>query len=1150
MMPENYRYSLPPKAGEQRLLGQLTGAACAVECAEIIERHAGLVVLIAPDMQNALRLRDEIQQFTDQHVTTLPDWETLPYDSFSPHQEIISTRLSTLYQLPNMTRGVLILPVNTLMQRVCPHSFLHGHALVLKKGQLLSRDKLRSQLEQAGYRSVDQVMEHGEYATRGALLDLFPMGSEEPYRIDFFDDEIDSLRLFDVDTQRTLNEVPHINLLPAHEFPTDKTAIELFRSQWREQFEVRRDAEHIYQQVSKGVWPAGIEYWQPLFFSEPLPSLFSYFPNNTLIVNTGNIEQSAERFWQDIQQRFESRRVDPMRPLLPSDSLWLRVDGLFTELKAWPRVQLRTDTLPEKAANVNLAYLPLPELAIQHQQKSPLDVLRRFIEQFEGQIIFSVESEGRRETLQELLARIKLNPTLISTLEQAQDRGTYLIIGASEHGFIDTLRQRALICESDLLGERVSRRRQDNRRTINTDTLIRNLAELRPGQPVVHLEHGVGRYAGLTTLEAGGIKAEYLILTYAGEDKLYVPVSSLHLISRYAGGADENAPLHKLGGDAWSRARQKAAERVRDVAAELLDIYAQRAAKSGFAFKHDKTQYQLFCESFPFETTPDQAQAINAVLSDMCRPLAMDRLVCGDVGFGKTEVAMRAAFLAVENHKQVAVLVPTTLLAQQHFDNFRDRFANWPVKIEMISRFRSAREQTQVLEETQEGKVDILIGTHKLLQSDVRWRDLGLLIVDEEHRFGVRHKERIKAMRADVDILTLTATPIPRTLNMAMSGMRDLSIIATPPARRLAVKTFVREYDNLVVREAILREILRGGQVYYLYNDVENIEKATQRLAELVPEARIAIGHGQMRERELERVMNDFHHQRFNVLVCTTIIETGIDIPSANTIIIERADHFGLAQLHQLRGRVGRSHHQAYAYLLTPNPKAMSTDAQKRLEAIASLEDLGAGFALATHDLEIRGAGELLGDDQSGQMTSVGFSLYMELLESAVDALKAGREPSLEDLINSQTDVELRLPALLPDDFIPDVNTRLSLYKRIASAKTTAELDELKVELIDRFGLLPDASRYLLQIAALRQQAQALGIRRIEGNEKGGFIEFSEQNRVDPSHLIGLLQRDPGTYRLDGPTRLKFMKDLSDRPQRIEFIGSLLGNMAQHTLAA
>ncbi|MGM3160087.1 transcription-repair coupling factor [Dickeya undicola] len=1150
MMPEQYRYTLPGKAGEQRLLGQLTGAACAVECAEIVERHAGLVVLITPDMQNALRLRDEIRQFTAQPVMTLPDWETLPYDSFSPHQEIISARLSTLYQLPTLTRGVLILPVNTLMQKVCPHTFLHGHALMLKKGQRLSRDKLRNQLEQAGYRSVDQVMEHGEFATRGALLDLFPMGSEEPFRIDFFDDEIDSLRLFDADSQRTLNEVEHIHLLPAREFPTDKTATELFRSQWREQFEVRRDAEHVYQQVSKGTLPAGIEYWQPLFFSQPLPALFSYLPADTLLVNTGDIQQGAERFWQDIQQRHDNRRVDPMRPLLPPEALWLPVDTLFAELKQWPRVQLRSDTLPDKAANINLGYQPLPDLAIQHQNKSPLDALRRFVEQFGGQIVFSVESEGRRETLQELLSRIKLSPAPVKNLEQTTSPGCYLMIGASEHGFIDTLRQRTLICESDLLGERVSRRRQDNRRTINTDTLIRNLAELRPGQPVVHLEHGVGRYAGLTTLEAGGIKAEYLILHYAGEDKLYVPVSSLHLISRYAGGAEDSAPLHKLGGDAWTRARQKAAEKVRDVAAELLDVYAQRAAHTGFAFKHDREQYQLFCQGFPFDTTPDQAQAINAVLSDMCRPLAMDRLVCGDVGFGKTEVAMRAAFLAVENHKQVAVLVPTTLLAQQHFDNFRDRFANWPVRIEMLSRFRSQKEQTQVLEQTQEGKVDILIGTHKLLQSDVHWRDLGLLIVDEEHRFGVRHKERIKAMRANVDILTLTATPIPRTLNMAMSGIRDLSIIATPPARRLAVKTFVREYDSLVVREAILREILRGGQVYYLYNDVENIEKAAQRLNELVPEARITIGHGQMRERDLERVMNDFHHQRFNVLVCTTIIETGIDIPSANTIIIERADHFGLAQLHQLRGRVGRSHHQAYAYLLTPNPKAMSSDAHKRLEAIASLEDLGAGFALATHDLEIRGAGELLGEDQSGQMESVGFSLYMDLLESAVESLKAGREPSLEDLISSQTDVELRLPALLPDDFIPDVNTRLSFYKRIASAKNDNELDDLKVELIDRFGKLPDAARHLLQVAGLRQQAQVLGIKRIEGNDKGGFIEFSQHNRVDPTHLIGLLQREPKVYRLDGPSRLKFIKDLNGYPQRLTFITTLLEEMAQHTCAA
>ncbi|MBX0199305.1 transcription-repair coupling factor, partial [Salmonella enterica] len=801
------------------------------------------------------------------------------------------------------------------------------------------------------------------------------------------------------------------------------------------------------------------------------------------------------------------------------------------------------------AANTNLGFQKLPDLAIQAQQKAPLDALRKFLESFSGPVIFSVESEGRREALGELLARIKIAPKRILRLDEAQDAGRYLMIGAAEHGFIDTQRNLALICESDLLGERVARRRLDSRRTINPDTLIRNLAELHVGQPVVHLEHGVGRYAGMTTLEAGGIKGEYLMLTYANDAKLYVPVSSLHLISRYAGGAEESAPLHKLGGDAWSRARQKAAEKVRDVAAELLDIYAQRAAKEGFAFKHDREQYQLFCDSFPFETTPDQAQAINAVLSDMCQPLAMDRLVCGDVGFGKTEVAMRAAFLAVENHKQVAVLVPTTLLAQQHYDNFRDRFANWPVRIEMLSRFRSAKEQTQILAEAAEGKIDILIGTHKLLQSDVKLRDLGLLIVDEEHRFGVRHKERIKAMRADVDILTLTATPIPRTLNMAMSGMRDLSIIATPPARRLAVKTFVREYDSLVVREAILREILRGGQVYYLYNDVENIQKAAERLAELVPEARIAIGHGQMRERELERVMNDFHHQRFNVLVCTTIIETGIDIPTANTIIIERADHFGLAQLHQLRGRVGRSHHQAYAWLLTPHPKAMTADAQKRLEAIASLEDLGAGFALATHDLEIRGAGELLGEEQSGSMETIGFSLYMELLENAVDALKAGREPSLEDLTSQQTEVELRMPSLLPDDFIPDVNTRLSFYKRIASAKNENELEEIKVELIDRFGLLPDPARNLLDIARLRQQAQKLGIRKLEGNEKGGTIEFAEKNHVDPAWLIGLLQKQPQHFRLDGPTRLKFIQDLSERKTRIDWVRQFMQQLEENAIA-
>ncbi|EKT63989.1 transcription-repair coupling factor [Providencia burhodogranariea] len=1146
-MSSKFRYELPTRSGDVRHLGCLIGAAGALECGEMIERHQGPVVIVTRDMQNTLRLRDEIQQFTQLPIETLSDWETLPYDNFSPHQEIISQRLSTLYRLPTMQKGALILPVNTLMQKVCPADFLTSHALVMAKGDKLSRDALRDELDKAGYRHVEQVLEHGEYATRGALLDLFPMGSSVPYRIDFFDDEIDSLRTFDVDTQRTLEEVSSINLLPAHEFPTDKDAIERFRSQWRERFEVRRDPEHIYQQVSKKTLPTGIEYWQPLFFSQPLPSLFDYLPANTLFISQ-HYQESAERFQVDTQQRFESRGVDPMRPLLPPAELWLTVEQLNQSLKKWPRVQLSVEKLADKAANTNLDYLPLPDISTQGQNKHPLEKLRQFVESFDGTVVFSVESEGRRETVTELLGRLKIRPSNIEHYSSSSENRFAITVGAAEHGFIQSQLHRALICESDLLGERVVRRRSDNRRTINTDTLIRNLAELRQGQPVVHIEHGVGRYQGLTTLEAGGIQAEYLILSYAGNDKLYVPVSSLHLISRYSGGADENAPLHRLGSDSWGRARQKAAEKVRDVAAELLDIYALRAAKPGFKFKHDKEQYQEFCQGFPYETTPDQEVAINAVLSDMCQPIAMDRLVCGDVGFGKTEVAMRAAFLAISNNKQVAVLVPTTLLAQQHFDNFRDRFANWPIRIEMISRFKTAKEQQQIINDTAEGKVDILIGTHKLLQNSLVWHDLGLLIVDEEHRFGVRHKERIKAMRADVDILTLTATPIPRTLNMAMSGMRDLSIIATPPARRLAVKTFVRQYDDLVVREAILRETLRGGQVYYLYNDVENIEKTKQRLEELVPEARFVVGHGQMRERELERVMNDFHHQRFNVLICTTIIETGIDIPTANTIIIERADHFGLAQLHQLRGRVGRSHHQAYAYLLTPHPKAMTTDAQKRLEAISSLEDLGAGFALATHDLEIRGAGELLGEDQSGQLTTIGFSLYMELLESAVEALKDGREPSLEDLIKQQTEVELRMPVLLPDDYIHDVNIRLSFYKRIASSTDEDELKELRTELIDRFGMLPDAGKFLLANAAIRLQAEKLGIKRIEAHDQGGFIEFGEKNKVSPQFLISLLQSQPQTFRLDGPVRLKFVIDLSDRLARIEFIKQLLSDFADNLL--
>lgn len=1149
-MAQQYRYPLPVKMGEQQHLGELIGTACAVELAEIIERHSGLVVLVVPDAQHSLRLSAEIRQFTRHPVQHLADWETLPYDNFSPHQDIISSRLSTLYQLPMMTRGVLILPVTTLMQRVCPHSFLHNHALVIKKGQQLSRDGLRNQLDMAGYRHVDQVMEHGEYAIRGALLDLFPMGSEQPWRIDFFDDEIDSLRLFDVDSQRTQGETDEINLLPAHEFPADKSAIELFRSQWRDRFEVRRDSGHIYQQVSKGTLPAGIEYWQPLFFSEPLTPLFSYFPASTLLATYEDVTTPAEQFWLDIQARFISRGVDPLRPLLSAEQLWLRTADLFAGLKPLPRIRLSSDTLISKTGHYNCGYQRLPDLTVQAQQKTPLEKLTTFLADYHGTVIFSAETEGRQEVLSELLSGIAVSLMTIQHLNEASP-GTYSVItGAAGQGFIDSTGKRALICESDLLGERVIHRRHDNRRAINPDVLIRNLAELRPGQPVVHLEHGVGRYAGLITLDAGGISTEYLVLLYASDSKLYVPVSSLHLISRYAGGEEENAPLHKLGGDGWQKARQKAAEKIRDVAAELLDIYARRAARPGMAFHYDRQQYQLFCQGFTFTTTSDQQQAINAVISDMCRPQVMDRLVCGDVGFGKTEVAMRAAFLSVINNKQVAVLVPTTLLAQQHFDNFRDRFASWPVQIDMLSRFRSGKEQKQVLEQVHNGKIDILIGTHKLLQTEVNWQDLGLLIIDEEHRFGVRHKERLKAMRADVDILTLTATPIPRTLNMAMNGMRDLSIIATAPARRLAVKTFVREYDALVIREAILREILRGGQVYYLHNEVDTINKTAQQLQELVPQARIAIGHGQMRERELERVMHDFHHHHYNVLICTTIIETGIDIPNANTIIINRADHFGLAQLHQLRGRVGRSHHQAYAWLLTPPPAAMTADAKKRLEAIASLEELGAGFVLATHDMEIRGAGELLGEDQSGQMETIGFSLYMEMLENAVNAMKAGREPSLNELIHQQTEIELRLPALLPDDYIPDVNTRLSLYKRIASTNQQQELDDIKAEIIDRFGKLPDASQNLLDISRLRLQAQKIGIRKIEANETGGVIEFAAENPIDPVWIIDLIQKQPKHYRLDGSARLKFIQHVQQREARIQWISDFISLLTEEACIA
>ncbi|MFC1194272.1 transcription-repair coupling factor [Pasteurella multocida] len=1140
-----FDFTIPTQANDHKILGNVLMGADCLAISQIAQQYSGLTVVVTADTRSAVRLEKVLAQFSSLPVTFFPDWETLPYDAFSPHQDIISSRLSALSQLQHCQKGIVILPISTLMQRLCPPTFLHHNLLLVKKGDRLQINKLRLQLESAGYRAVEQVLEHGEYAVRGALLDLFPMGSAVPFRLDFFDDEIDSIRTFDVDTQRTLEEIQAINLLPAHEFPTDEKGIEFFRTQFRETFgEIRRDPEHIYQQVSKGTLISGIEYWQPLFF-EQMASLFDYLPKNTLWLDVGDIQEQGTRFYQDAEQRYESRKVDPMRPLLSPECLWLRIDEINRYLKQYPRISLKTEKLRSSSRQKNLAMQPLPPLAIQSQHKEPLHQLRQFTEQFKGKIVFSVESEGRRETLLDLLSPLKIKPQKLTALSNVSEKFNFLISGLENGFIIDNDQPVAVMTETELLGERVQQRSRDKRKSVSPDTLIRNLAELKIGQPVVHLEHGVGRYAGLVTLENGGITAEYLLLNYANESKLYVPVSSLHLISRYVGGSDETAPLHKLGSDAWVRARQKAAEKIRDVAAELLDVYAQREAQKGFAFHYDREAFQQFAATFPFEETVDQEIAINAVIADMCQAKAMDRLVCGDVGFGKTEVAMRAAFLAVMNHKQVAVLVPTTLLAQQHFENFKDRFANLPINVDVLSRFKTAKEQKVVLQNLAEGKVDILIGTHKLIQSDVQFKDLGLLVIDEEHRFGVRQKERIKQLRANIDILTLTATPIPRTLNMAMHGIRDLSIISTPPARRLTIKTFVKQTDESVIREAILREILRGGQVYYLHNDVASIENCAEKLRALVPEARVTIGHGQMRERELERVMSDFYHQRFNVLVCSTIIETGIDVPTANTIIIERADNFGLAQLHQLRGRVGRSHHQAYAYLLTPPIKAMTKDAQKRLEALESLDNLGAGFILATHDLEIRGAGELLGSEQSGQIESIGFSLYMDLLESAVNALKAGREPSLEELTQQQVEIDLRLPALLPEDYLGDVNIRLSFYKRIAGAENKPALDELKVELIDRFGCLPEATTSLFRIAELRQLAKKIQIQKIDANAQGGFIEFASNADLDPMKFLQLIQTEPSVYRFDGPTKFRFSKTFEGHKVRLDFVENLVKGLSQ-----
>jgi transcription-repair coupling factor (superfamily II helicase) len=1148
------------KKGDFLHWGNLHGSSLALSIANAAQTAKGPILLVTADTPSAIKLEKELNYFLlgkAIQVQLFPDWETLPYDNFSPHQDIVSQRLETLYRLTQAEPSVFIVPVNTLMLRMAPVDYLGKYLLILKINQKLNLEKFRSGLERSGYLHVNQVMSHSEFSIRGSIIDLYPMGSQQPYRIDLFDDEVDSIRYFDPDNQRSGDKVDEIKLLPAREFPTDKGATALFRQQYLSKFDANSSKESVYYQVGKGLMPGGIEYYLPLFF-EQTASLFDYLHPDTRIMMQGDIASACDSYWADVNARYEQLGYNLARPLLAPADLFLRSEELFAAFKQWSRISVNHAKKDSAAGVHNFASSAIGDIAIKPHNKVPWTTLKQNVKDWQQQkckVLFSAESQGRRESLLELLSKADIKAKAFEQFGDfvSSDEPIGITIGMAEHSFIlqDKNVTLAFITETELLGHKISQRRlRDKRQATDESAVIRNLAELALGQPVVHLDHGVGRFLGLQTLDVGGVITEYLCIEYAKEAKLYVPVASLHLISRYSGGDVEHAPLHHLGTETWNKAKKKAAEKVRDVAAQLLDVYARRAAKPGFSYKIAWDEYQAFSDSFPFEETLDQQQAINAVIQDMGSANAMDRLVCGDVGFGKTEVAMRAAFLAANQGKQVAILVPTTLLAQQHYENFKDRFVDWPFRIEVLSRFVTPKDQKLVMSGIASGNVDIVIGTHKLLQNDIKFADLGLVIIDEEHRFGVHQKEKFKALRSDVDILTLTATPIPRTLNMALSGMRDLSIIATPPAKRLAIKTFVNQRSKDLIREAIMREILRGGQVYFLHNEVDTIEKTAQEIAEIIPEARIGIGHGQMRERELERVMSEFYHQRYNVLVCTTIIETGIDVPSANTIVMDRADHLGLAQLHQLRGRVGRSHHQAYAYLLTPHPRRLSKDAKKRLDAISSLEELGAGFALATHDMEIRGAGELLGDDQSGQISSIGFTLYMEMLEQAVTALKEGREPSLDDALSNQTEIELRLPALFPDDYIADVNTRLSLYKKLAGCKNERKINELQIELIDRFGLLPEPAKNLIQIAQMKLQASMVGIKRVEGSSVGGMIEFSEHTKIDPGFIIRLLQSQPKIYRLDGPQKLKFSLTTESAKDRLQLVADMLNQFSQQLRAA
>ncbi|THB63550.1 MAG: transcription-repair coupling factor [Gammaproteobacteria bacterium] len=1112
--------------------------------ANIATASAAPLVVITADTASAYWLQSRLRFFADTlEILIFPDWETLPYDNFSPHQDIISDRLFFLNRVRSLKSGIIIIPVPTLIQRLPPCDYVSGNCFHLKKGDDFDITAAALDLEKSGYIRVSQVMDHGEFAVRGSIIDVFPMGSKNPVRIDLFDDCIESIRTFDPESQLTVEKIDEFLILPAREFLLNEDTTTLFRKKFREAFtEIDYRKSALYNDISNGLIPAGIEYYLPLFFEE-LATIFDYLNSDSLFAFICDVPETVSVNLEEINHRYRQLNIDSDRPLLSPEILFIDQDAIDSDFNK--RTVLRFNDLSQQYQSIEYKSTIAPPVRIQARHENPVFNLESFLASFSGKVLICCEGPGRQELLLETLSSYKIFPKKLDSWQKFIDGKHELAITIStiDSGFVfdDKI---AIITEGELLGQKTSQQRRRSKSNRDNAFAIKNLSDINYGSPVVHIDHGVGRYIGLQALTIDGTETEFVTLEYAGGDKLYIPVSSLHLVSRYNGAVEEAAPLHRLGTDQWEKAKKKAAEKIRDVAAELLETYAKRATKSGYQYKFDHSEYALFADSFPFEETEDQEEAINSVIESMSSDKPMDMVVCGDVGFGKTEVAMRAAFIGVQGGKQVAMMVPTTLLAQQHYQNFKDRFADWPFRIEVLSRFGTKSEQNKIIDDIKSGQVDIVIGTHKLIQNDISFKRLGLVIVDEEHRFGVRQKEQFKKLRNEVDVLTLTATPIPRTLNMAMSGLRELAVIATPPAKRLSVKTSVSEWNKNLFREAFLRELKRGGQIYFLHNDVKTIEKTTADLQELVPEAKISFAHGQMREAELEQIMSDFYHQKFNVLVCTTIIESGIDIPTANTIIINRADKLGLAQLHQLRGRVGRSHHRAYAYMIIPSRSTITEDAKKRLEAIESLEDLGAGFMLANHDLEIRGAGELLGDEQSGQINEIGFSLYTELLERAVTALRNGELIDVENSLNiDEIKVDIRIPALIPEDYIGDIHTRLVLYKRISSAENDEDIKQLKIEMIDRFGLIPDRAARLFDLSKMKIQARKLGIKQIDFAARGGFISFRTDTCVDPVKIIKLVQHQADRYRLEGSDKLRVKMDLQDHDERYDFVMDILARL-------